>query len=333
VVVAYEAPAACPTRARFVAHLRSYLDEADVPAAKPSFSVVISTGSEGSAFRGRLVMRGADGEPAERTLDATSCEEVTLALAYVAALAISPNARAGLGPAPPPLSVPEATSATSATSASPASPAAASAAVPVAASSSAPTVPSSPDPSAARAGSSNDPATGSSAPRFAVHVSAFGQSGLAPTLAPGLAVGAEARVATVRFGLEFLGSRRTFSPAEAGSVRFRLLATRLVVCPFTDSWVTRWEASLCAAFTAGQLQATSAGLDRTGSSAEPWLVPALRLRGTAWLGDDRWLGLRLALDGGAPLVRPSYRFDEPAITVHRVPVLVAEAAASLVVRF
>lgn len=315
VVGSYEAPASCPDRTRFVALLRSYLDPADVPEALPTFVIRFSV--EGGP-RGVLQMRakGDTRESGERTVLAATCDEAALALAYVAALAISPNARSGLGPPPAPLLAPAASaSAAPSSSSSAISPPASSSSAP-AMSPSAPVAPASAAPPATSAKPTELPPE----PRWSVSLGLSAETGVAPAIAPGLVLSGERRVGAFVVGLDAFGSRRTSDPAGPGDARFTLLGGRVVACPFTVGGMYRMGLSFCGSFAAGRVAATSNGLDRPGSSFQPWLVPGVRLRARLGLGGG--FGLALSGDVGVPLVRPTYRFDEPAIIVFEVPPVV-----------
>lgn len=315
VVTSYDAPAGCPDRERFVAMLRSYLDPADVPETLPSFAIRFSTeGGPRGVLRLRARSREGDGE---RTVEARTCDEAALALAYVAALAISPNARSGLGP--PVVASP--TPPASSSAAPPAAVPSGRAGAPVPAEPEAPLAPLPTSPLAPVAVDATPP------PRWLVSLGLFGERGSAPGFAPGLVISGERRLGGAFVGVDLLGSRRATDPPGAGDATFTLLAARLFACPFSLGRPDRLGLSACAAFAVGRLGATSNGLDRTASSAEAWLLPGARLRGRLGLGAG--FGLALTGDLGAPLVRPTYRFDDPSVTVHEVPAVAFSLGLSL----
>ncbi|HVU03806.1 MAG TPA: hypothetical protein VHE30_18735 [Polyangiaceae bacterium] len=105
----YEAPEDCPDALHFFLHVRARTQR--IRLAEPGeeaalVSVSLTTGDSGSA--GTLEMPGSDGHPFVRHVEATTCDEVSLALSLVLALAYDPDALTSFEPAPAPAPAPPA---------------------------------------------------------------------------------------------------------------------------------------------------------------------------------------------------------------------------------
>jgi hypothetical protein len=107
--VQYAAPAACPTRAAFVAQILARTPIARLTRGDESAqSVAVSIEKRRARWIGTLSLQAPGGETARRRVTASSCAEVASALALVAALAVDPGAStAPLPPSKPPAPPPK----------------------------------------------------------------------------------------------------------------------------------------------------------------------------------------------------------------------------------
>ncbi len=287
--------------AEIAARTADYLPAiADEPAR--NFDVVIEASA--SAFHGRLVVRELDGSESLREVEGERCEDVLRTLAFVAALAIDPEASAP-PPQPPPVEEP----------AEPSREVRPSRATRVRTRA----IPPSP---------TERPAGWDPTMRFGA------QLGLATGVAPDVAmtgaffveVGATLLGATessVRLGL-----LRTAQDVEVegGSAELGWWLGRLDVCPAHIA-IDRVAIAPCGRFELGALDATGVGVMAARSEQRLWasIGAALRLRVAIGLG----FGLEVEGALGAPLIRDVFYF-RPNTTIHRADAVTGHFGAGIV---
>jgi hypothetical protein len=272
---------------------------------EPARRVGVRIVSEEGRYRGAVGLDGLDGEPVVRHVEGPSCDEVTAALALIAALAIDPEANmTPVAPVLPPAPI-------------------------------APLPPPAPPPPLPR-----DPEALEVLPAIEV---GFGvASGLAPRAIPGGALMLELGMPKkeplflVRAGASFwsngqIAVERDDGTANAAAV-YRAILARVEACVALR--VERFSAAPCATFDVGSLsvQGSEDGVITEGLEASQlWAAPGPALR----LGWNFAGPFTLALDGALtfPLQRDTYAFEQPPQVAHDVPAVAARAGAYVGLHF
>lgn len=291
----YEVVAECPTHEAAERRLDAHLG-ATTPAEPPSFALTVRGGA-GEPFVGILETSDPSGARSRRMLADASCEEVVWSLVFVAALAVSPEARA-LPPTraadPSPVAVPAAP---------------APAVTP-------PPSPSPSTPSADRDARESPRGGAANAQPDSLSIELGPQLRLGPL--PALSYGLEARVS---YGIAALAAGFVTSPEENASVgraRFLLVTARPQLCPLRSGHRLRVEG--CAGLDVGILNASSEGLQGARSVPALWLAGEVSARAALDVAGPLFVALDLR--GGVPFHRPSYITNPPEITVYEVPIVV-----------
>ena len=309
----FQAPAGCPDRADFIAHVRARTERVrfvDGDAASIS-ELHVKADYEGNRAIGRLRLGKSEG--AERLVTGKSCPDVISALALIAAVAIDPTAisgpvvpsQAGVAPAAPAL--PELASQQRSfdapgPSASPERP-------------EPPLPPSSPLAWFGGAGAHGEIARGFG-PRSITLAGAsiFGEIGLG--------LGAPWQPAVRLAGL--LSQSPTVLPeqmAGSGAATFTLLAARLSLCPIEFSPRSSFRVRPCADFELGQLTGQGRAVNngsvtslRSGSMTR--VAVGQTLQGRFRLASRVWLEMEVA--AREPLLRQNFVFYNPDVAVASV---------------
>jgi hypothetical protein len=321
----YEEPLACPGQAAFV-------DAVDARVRRPVewtqtatlIHMVVKIERAAEHVAGKLEVSRNGAEPTRREFKAATCEEVSSALALVAALALDPNARTE------PL-LPQAANASKQDFPAPPAPTQIDE-PPVAAPPAPPVPPAAPAP----------PPSPPPRPRDPSHYLAWlGPSvGVAGGYAPeplislGLALGARRVVPGLSPGLQLTalwGKTGTTGPAAADG-SFAWAVGRLEVCPLQLKLDARLALEPCAAAEAGRLSARGAD----SQIAEPVTVERWWFAAGATVSLHvtlRHLFFRFAMLGLAPATRDEFVFRDPDRIVHQASPFVYGASLGLGFQF
>jgi hypothetical protein len=166
-------------------------------------------------------------------------------------------------------------------------------------------------------------------------------TGIAPRVAPGLAIAGMLESGAVRFGVSLFGfssGRVTESGVEA---RFDLVAARVEVCPIAFEVAGWLSLEPCVSFEAGALSGRGysdpPNVDEGQSGRAPWLAPGALGRLVGSFGQ-----LVIELEGAArfPLRREEFYVESTSeggegarTTVYEVPVISFGAAVGVGLRF
>jgi hypothetical protein len=314
-VAAYEALPSCPTRDAFLAMVRSYLDPMERPALPPPFSVRYSQVTGGVLG----ALRTPEGHLA-REFQTSSCHETALALAYIVALSISPNAAPGKGPVAPSASL---TPLPSAAPSAPAPPLASSAppAPPSASVASPPASSSAPPPASAMASAPPTPASPANGPWF--HAGLRNTSvGSERTFAPWL--DAQRPFAVARLGLGLSLTSRQTRPRDV-PLRFGQFLLEPEAC-FSPTW-DNLSLGLCGALRFGLLRVASSDIPGATQTTAALLSPALQGHADLRLVGPLWLGLRAGLALSA--LRPGFFLNGSNQELQRMPLWIPEVGIAL----
>jgi hypothetical protein len=307
----WRAPAECPSAADVRAEL------ARIAHARPGsvltpLSASVEVQRRGTAYALTLQTAHA-GEHGERQLEAADCKTLVRTLTLILALSYGAGAAMADEPAPPAREQPTEAGQPQATEAAP--------------------PPSAAAPQAGRAGAqaaaSNAPPRTSDAVKteLALWLGGGIQLGLLPTAALATTAGVEWRRAAWSLGFQLtawpLASSTAISNVEA---RFDGLAGALQACRLLP--LASLTLGLCAGAQAAALRGRSAGATSDGSAVAPWY--ALLAATTLSWPRDSWLAGRLEAGLAGSLDRPLFSIDG-AGTVHRVPAVVGQFAAQLLV--
>ena len=317
----YDAPDGCPDAAIFRRKIerrtRSFVREQSRPA---DFSLTVAIRASSRGFSGTLGITGPHGERTLRSLNATSCPEVTDALALMAALAMDPlatthEAVVALPPPPPPVPPPL-----------PPPPAPPNAVAPT---------PPSLEPLVLQPSAPAEPLLARSATRhsrpweFGAGVGADLSWGVTPSvmIAPKAFVDVTSPFRgplglTLRVGFE--RASRSNTGNSSGEADFTWTLGTLEACPL------RWTWRSLAAFPCLRLEAGE--LDGTGVTGSPNLESKRGWFAAAALGRLRWTPIphfALELEGGAraPFIRDKFVF-EPSTEIYQPAVVSALLGAS-----
>ena len=340
IIASYEAAAPCPDREAFLAQVRSYLDPGERPLLPPPFRVSFRPVAGG--FLGAL--HTPKGQ-LSREIQAPVCHEAALAVAYVVALSISPNAAPGKGPpvAPSPSSqassssspvTPASTPAASASSSSPTPSASSSPLVPGSSSASAlsPVPPASSSSSPPVLGGAGEGSKNTSSGAAGAGSWVHGGVRLAQGGAPGWALlGWISFARSLGWGRLGLGGAVGSWEGEREGATLRL---RQVTLAPEGCAVAAWEGvSLagCALLRVGALRGEVSGVPGASAATALVLAPGLQGRAEVRVAGPVWFGVR----GGAtiPLVRPGFLLIGPDRELFRVPAWLPEVGLSLGVHF
>ncbi len=290
----YEASAECPTRDAAERRLDAHL-EGVVPVAPPSFALTV-LGGRGEPFVGVLETTEPSGAGSRRELRDANCEEIVWSLVFVAALAVSPEAKTlpperSSEPAPPAVPSPAASS---------------------------PSLPNTAPPSPAPPSDAANPRPTAVTRALAFEVGP--QLRLGPL--PSLGYGAEARVS---FGYAALAAGFVTAPEEGASVgraTFVLVTARPQICPLRSAPGARspFRVEACAGLEAGVLNASSEGLQDARSVPALWLAGEIAARAALEVSSSFFVAVDVR--GGVPLHRPAYTTNSPLIAVYEVPPVV-----------
>jgi hypothetical protein len=309
----YDAPPACADEASFQAQVRARSARV-IFASDGGTALRVRIGARGARFEGDVSLGELHG-PARRHVEG-SCEDVTAALALIAALALDPMASTASDPA-------------GASSAS-APPAASTAPPPPAPTASAATSPP-PKKTDERRLADAEPLSEAEERAHGWGWSIGAEAAITQGVAPSALVTVPAFLDVSRRGptvftpavrLRFERADSASSAAQGGAY-FTWTAGSLDLCPVSlSTWRVRvWP---CARAEAGVLAATGAETTPVRSDSRPWMTLGLVARARVTVVG----ALFVELEGGAfaPLVRDRF-FVEPDTTVERVPAVAAAGAA------
>jgi hypothetical protein len=308
VALEYQAADGCPDSAFFAREVRARtLQVAFTQGREVSRSFKVAVRSTPGSYSGFLWIADARGAVSERRFEAAKCEDVIVALALVAALAVDPNASAAPGVSA------KAEEATPAKRSEVREPAPRLAPAPVAPA--APTFDRRPQSAPARA------RIWSSGPAFGVLT--------ATTTAPLLSIGWSVEVEEKRSGLApgarlmpFFAETGTTGPS-GDSAEFRLIAARLEGCALALALSRGVRVRPCLGVDTGLLQARGVGADLPRSNEAFWLSLVLDLR--LQLTVTNRFFVEVAGGPVIPVTRPEFVFERPLVSVHEVPWLAAHA--------
>ncbi len=326
VALDYEVPEGCPDAAFFVREVSartSQVSFSEGSIASRSFHVRVRSAPESHV--GFLRIDDARGRASERRFEAANCQEVIVALALVAALAVDPNA--SLAPAPadgqvsgrrPAAGQPD--GAARAPEKQPEPPAAPPPTPP-------PTPPPPRAPVAAPVFDRPPPAAASDALTWSIGP-AFGM--LAATSPPLFSIGWLVEVERRRSGfvpgarlMPFLGETGVTGPS-GDLAEFRLIAARLEGCPLALAPSEAMRVKPCLGVDAGLLHARGVGAPQPSQRDVFWLAALLDV--DLQLAVTHGVFIEISGGPGFPITRPVFVFERPLITVHEVPWIVAHAA-------
>jgi hypothetical protein len=258
-------------------------------------------------------------EATRREFTANTCEEVSSALALVAALALDPNARTE------PLVL--------------GAPATSQRDFPVAA---APPAPADDTPPPAASPGASTPSSPAAHPRDPSHylgwvgptATAAGGYAPVPLVSLGLALGARRLLPGLSPGLQLTalwGKTGTTGPS-ASSGTFAWALGRLEACPLQLRLGARVALEPCVALEAGRLSARGADtlIDEPVTAERWWLAPGATLSGHVSLGN---FFIRFGILGLVPATRDEFVFHNPDRTVHQASPVVYGASLGLGFQF
>jgi hypothetical protein len=321
VALRYSDPAGCPGQAQFIDAVNARVRRAiewDPTATAIQMAVTIESSAERATGKLEVVERGT--EPTRREFTASTCEEVSSALALVAALALDPNARTEPLPRAPAASerefpaapTPAAPEATREETPPPASPAAPAPSTP-------PARPRDPSHYLAWLGPSASVA-GGYAPEPLISLGlALGARRVRPGLSPGLQLTA------------LWGKTGTTGPSAASGV-FAWAVGRLEACPLQLRLSARVTLEPCVAAEAGRLSARGADqqIDEPVTAERWWFAPGATLAAHVSLGN---FFLRFGALGLIPVTRDEFVFFGPLRSVHQASPVVYGANLGLGFQF
>jgi hypothetical protein len=304
----YRVAPGCPDAATFSARVAERQSSLGLSAPAPVNLRLSITQSAATAFSGTLDV--ADGSAVtRRTVAGKDCDEVVVALALIAAIALEPEG-GDVRAAQPPDGAPAPSTATE-PAASPAAP---------------------DTDEAARA-----PSSGVALGAYAFGM-AYGAAAPEGALGAGLALALEWRTASVWQPALSLGVFRVVSDERsfaggAARARFELSAAQGVLCPWRWPAHGRWGLRPCLEVELGWLEGSSSGpavIDPT-TRAGLWASAALAARADM----NPWGPLRLSLlgSGVVPLTRHDFSFSPEDTLVFRVPGLSWQVAVLIGVVF
>jgi hypothetical protein len=306
VALEYQAADGCPDAAFFAREVRSRTSQVAFTQGSEvsrSFKVVVQ--STPGSYSGFLGVADARGPLSERRFEAAKCEDVIVALALVAALAVDPNASAAPADS---AKAEEATPAKRSEVGEPAKPAPAPVAGPQ-------IFDRRPPPARAR------PWIWSSGPAIGVLT--------ATTTAPLLSIGWSVEVEEKRSGfapgarlMPFFAETGTTGPS-GDSAEFRLIAARAEGCALALPLSRGVRVRPCLGVDTGVLQARGVGAERPRSNEAFWLSVVLDLR--LQLTVMNRFFVEVAGGPVIPVTRPTFVFERPLLVVHEVPWLAAHA--------
>ena len=297
----YDVAEGCPTREQAKARLDAHLDRTTL-IDPPTFTITVKSGP--AEYIGVLETTQSSGTKQRRELANPTCADVVWSLVFVAALAVSPDARPL--PVPPPVepsspnlaSAPEVLEVTTPLAESPARP---------------------PTEDTARTRVAPAPAL----PRgreWSVEAGPELRIGALPTLGFGAA-------ARGGYDVVALGASVVTSQSEAlatGRSSFWMVTLRPQLCPLRLGLEARLEA--CGGLDVGALNASSNGLEGARDVTALWLAADVMMRARVALGGSLFIAMELR--GGVPFHRPTYITNPPKNEVYEVPIVVGAAGIS-----
>ena len=283
-----------------------------------SLAFRISIAPNGATLIGRLSVRELDGSETTREVPGATCEEVTTAMALIAAVLVDPNASTESGaepitePSTPPPLLPE-------TAAAP------------------PLAPSpKPDPApprpAAKPKSEPSRLTFGGGAMFAL------EGAIGPEPTPALSLELEAALERneltsplLVIAFEYAFPTRAETPN--GVARLQWMAGRLTGCPLRFPASGRFALRPCVLVEYGNLEASGEETERRASTSMPWSALGGTLRGEYTV----FGAFLVVLEGGfvAPLQRDTFYFDPPSPenVAFKVPSVGATARLGIAARF
>jgi hypothetical protein len=321
VALHYSDPPGCPGQASFVdavnARVRRSI-EWDQSATAIRMVVTIERSTEEA--RGQLEVVQPGTEATRREFTASSCEEVSSALALVAALALDPNARTEPLPR-----APESSQQDFPQAAAPAAPAE-----------------TSPPPPVAAAVASPAPSPPPSRPTSSKHYSAWlgpsatvaGGYAPEPLVSLGFALGARLVRPGLSPGLQLTalwGKTGTTGPSTA-SGSFAWAYGRLEACPLQLRWGARLTLEPCVAAEVGRLSARGADaqVEQPVTAERWWLAAGATFSAHVSLGD---FFIRFGALGLVPATRDEFVFRAPDRRIHQASPVVLGASLGLGFQF
>ena len=283
VVIEYRSTSACPGEAAFLAAVR-----AQTPNLRPPISggstrrLAIDIVVADDAVVGTLRVDELDGTSSVREVEGPRCDAVASALALFTALTIDG------GPTSSPARV---------------------------------AAPARPRPALPSARPRSSEAAGPSAPRVGIGALAGVFGGLAPALSGGVepffdwsAWGRSGLAPSLRVAVAFAASPNIAT--RGGTVGFLWLAGRLSACPWAVA-LGPFTGRPCAGLDAGILHGQGGNIAHPAGSTRPWIAPTLSAR-THWAVAPT---TSVEVDAGisVPLLRDQFVFDAPTLEAHAVP--------------
>ena len=290
--VNYEAPASCPNQESFYDSVRARTDrvrKAQGNEPRVDVNVRVTRGERG--FHGEMRQVVNQSETSARSVDGSTCKEVTEALAFTVALSFDPEAHSPLPPdATPPPQKPS----------PPAAPA-----------SEAPTAVQPPPPPPPVAGARLELEVGVSVVGTIVETAGFATGG---ALSATLLRRANASMSSaVQVSLMYAGTGLLTAPDDH-STRFGALA--LDACPYRYH-SGAWELAPCALATIGFLELTGRGVSDPETVGHAWWSAGIDLQMAVLLG--RGVVFESALAATVPLVPHRYYMNSPEQVVTETP--------------
>lgn len=310
--IVYDAPAGCPDAAAFMSQIRARTPRFRAPTIDEQSRVLTVKIERGAATsEGHLRMRALDGQETARDVQGATCEEVTSALALIAAVAIDPEANAEAqapsnAPAPVIL-VPS---------------------FPLAG-------PPSPPPPPAPPRIVRRPRAEVSRWRLA----AGAELALAFATAPSTLVGFRGFLDVRRVGptswqpsarLSFVTTNGAEVATSLGTARISWTSGRADACLFRVPARSAFGVEPCAFFELGALRGSGSNTEDPANQTPVWAAPGALLRASGVLFER--LILEAEGGAGAPLVRDRFFFG-PDATAFRVQSVTGSFAVGVGVRF
>ena len=314
--IEYQAPPGCPAKDSFLRQVRERAHHTRFALdGEPAHEFHADVTQTSGRYRARLEFVDPDAHRVSRELEGNSCDEVASALALITALAIDPL----LSEPTRPSGIPE----------SPIDTAPVSKSLPVvpvgttAATHSRETV---------AASSRNEDEPRRWLPALGASLGAAFD--VAPKWAPSFSLLSEfaspSRSAAIRLELSYAVSA---SSADAASATFRLAAGAVEGCPWSGKVARGVRLWPCAALEAGVFRAegrASARWPTTNAMSTWWLAGDAVLR--AQLELSAQLALELGVKMRAPLLRNTYVYERPLVSVYKTPAIGAAMYLGFTVR-
>ncbi len=307
-----DAPAECATEATFWKALARRTDrvaQAEKKAATARIEVSIKK-ERASSVVGEITIARSGTRSERRRIAGATCEEVTMGLSLVAALAFDPAARVDVEPEPAPAPAPSA-STTEPPKNELGSPA-----------------PTSPEPvqnaRIAPVASAEGPQPPPATSAWRLGIGALGGVSALGTTNATLSYGGFFDLENDRMGLApsfRAGVKHAEGSADGGLAAANLAWTvgAASACPLRLDLVSKVAFRPCAGLDAGVLSASATGIAKTNDRSRLWLAPNAVMR-LSW-SPARVLFVEIQGGASVPLVRDEFAVD-PSVSVYRAPSVV-----------